>query len=787
MRLGRARKFLARLWRREYLRAGLIILGLAIVFFGQVIFSDRLASPADLLQIDPTYRVEGIGPDYQAQNGLFGDVVIQMEPWHKLFRDALRDGSWPLWNPHQGNGVPHFANYQSATLYPLNWLVVIFGFKWGLLALYIGKLFLIGWCTYLYLRKLKLHHRAALFGAVAFEFSGFNIAWLYWPLTNAIFFLPFSLWLLERIFDKPANRWNYLWLALGLALALFGGHPETMVHLAGLIAAYLVYKLWTTRPKRGLRWSIILKLVGAGFLGTALAAVQLIPFVEYMRASVEWGLRGSLVENPFALNPAVLGGVFVPDLLGNQAWQWFGHIFFAEHAVHYNDLTGGYVGLVTLLLATLAVIYFARQAIVRLYVALAAVALMLVFKFPAWLFAAVTAFPFLDRTNNVRLLFVVAFALAVLASFFVHHLLTQPERKRSRDVWVIGLYALLTLLVTRSALFVLKHFSERADITRITEYLSLLTGYIPLVLLMLVAGAIGVFIVRGRIQWFVLTGLLVIEVVVHGMWYLPSTPSKLFFPESPAVSFLKQSSGNDRIISVSDSAHWWPNTATYYELQDPRVYDAMTLVDHAAVLDQYVPTVGNTRGVIRADANYLNLAGVRYVLASDQKELTAKLALTPKQLTQYPLAADFGEFKIFENKQALSRAFVVGSSAFLSSGLIPDVPTSLTSYQLNRVTIDVTMPQVGTLVLSDTFFPGWHVYVDGVERSVEKADLNFRSVSLEPGPHTVEFVYRPMSLILGGVISLVAALIWLAIAIVFRKRRVKLKAPQLALPYVIRL
>ena len=59
----------------------------------------------------------------------------------------------------------------------------------------------------------------------------------------------------------------------------------------------------------------------------------------------------------------------------------------------------------------------------------------------------------------------------------------------------------------------------------------------------------------------------------------------------------------------------------------------------------------------------------------------------------------------------------------------------------------------GWLVLADTYYPGWRVFVDGVEGRIYRADYVLRAVPLATGSHQVEFVYEPMSFKVGATIS----------------------------------
>ena len=71
----------------------------------------------------------------------------------------------------------------------------------------------------------------------------------------------------------------------------------------------------------------------------------------------------------------------------------------------------------------------------------------------------------------------------------------------------------------------------------------------------------------------------------------------------------------------------------------------------------------------------------------------------------------------------------------------------------NRLQLLVKAPENTFLVLSDTYFPGWKVYVDGHQRKISRANYAFRALPLEVGKHNVAFVYDPLSFKLGALIS----------------------------------
>jgi uncharacterized membrane protein YfhO len=82
-------------------------------------------------------------------------------------------------------------------------------------------------------------------------------------------------------------------------------------------------------------------------------------------------------------------------------------------------------------------------------------------------------------------------------------------------------------------------------------------------------------------------------------------------------------------------------------------------------------------------------------------------------------------------------------------------------YENRRVVIQTQLSAPGVLVLTDAFYPGWRVFINGTERTIRRANHLFRGVELPEGIHQVEFVYDPLSFKLGLTISLcsIAALI----------------------------
>ena len=155
-----------------------------------------------------------------------------------------------------------------------------------------------------------------------------------------------------------------------------------------------------------------------------------------------------------------------------------------------------------------------------------------------------------------------------------------------------------------------------------------------------------------------------------------------------------------------------------------------------------------------------------------------------------------GDVKIYENLDVLGRAFLVhqgtvapndeaalarmqdpafdpAAEVVLSEGeaLVhgaeagPEEAESVrvVEYAPERVEVEVVARAPAYLVLSDAWYPGWKVTIDGAPVPLYRADLLFRAVAVPAGTHHVLFTFRPVSLYIGAGLSL-AGLVGLVVA-----------------------
>lgn len=318
---------------------------------------------------------------------------------------------------------------------------------------------------------------------------------------------------------------------------------------------------------------------------------------------------------------------------------------------------------------------------------------------------------------------------------------------------------------------------------------------------------------------FIICSLIILDLFYYNQKTFPFFPDELFYPETETVRFLKQENekcifrvvnsyklgtlieeDEDEDRQFSPSQNYTP---TIRELQDPLkyigfsdfAYFANTLLPHkiqsaigyeSLVLKRYADFMlsidencgveGGNVGLYKYSSKLLNLMNVKYLLSTK--------VLNSEHLR---LVLD-GDVKVYENKEVLPRAFIVPSVKIMDndgeilreiqkqdfdfeqyaileetpdenyplSGQIEGSMVEILDYNPNKILIEANMTGNGFLVLSDTYYPGWNVYMDGERKKLYRTNYLFRGVFLPEGNHKVVFVYQPQSFMVGFVITITA-------------------------------
>jgi hypothetical protein len=717
-------------------------------------------------------------PPEPKPNAALTDIAQVFHPWLVWASRHLREGVVPLWNPHAYAGVPFFGNGQSALLFPLTLLPVVIPPAIAVTIVSWLKLFGIGVATYWWLRTLAVAPLPALIGAWTFMLSATVIGWLQWTLASTLMFLPALLAATERLRLRPGWRTTAV-LALIVAFDVFAGYPQGTLH------ALVVTTVWALCRLPGGRLPFAARYALGVALGLGVAAIQILPFVEYVRQSLVFAYRGQWTLPLWA--PARSAVTFVMPYFygtGAQAWgPW-----------QFNILVG-WVGIVPIVTLPVAVVAAWRRPGGRFVLGLGAIALALHFGMPV-LFALSTL-PGLSLGTNLRLMPLIALALAALVAFAAEWLgervETGPRLRRAVAVWFVVVIT-ATLGVVAGA---------RTEPAAAAMSISLTTQYVLALIGLTLGAALVARALAGAAppQRIVpaLAALQLASLLPLAMTYNPSVARASFYPTTPALDYVRRETADGGRVLMPG------HLGLLYGLREAHGYDGLT----PRRIEEVTGPVGVGRtaqaGLL---ANTLALHGseplsAARLLASPVLDLVGVRYLvlppgTPPPRPDLTVTYDAADARVFRNDTALPQAFVVGRGRcvtdrearlliaaravdFRREVLLADCdeapPASepgpgaaarITAYGLHAVSVRAVTDRPAFAVLTDTWYPGWVAYVDGQPARLWRADHAFRAVRLEAGEHVVEFRYEPTWLEPGLVISLASVTVVAGMLVVGR-------------------
>ncbi len=390
--------------------ACLILLGLTLLMFVDVLFS-----PREVLL---------------AQQGT--DLSAQFVYWREFGFGQLAQGNLALWNPHIYSGVPYFGGFQSALLYPPNWLHLVLPIDKAVnlgIALHV---FLAGFFLYLWTHHRGLHPAACLLSSILFMFSGPFFLHIYaghLPHLPAMAFAPLLFCAIDGVIRERSTRW-YLVGVLALTMQILAGHPQYVFYTAIAAGLYTLLRL-IKAPRRA---SLLVGL-GSMYLGAAaLTAVQLLAGLQAAGESV----RGSGTPYSFAamlsFAPENFLTLLVPSLFGSISTYW-GRWYLWEMSL-FISVTG-------LVLALYGAVRGSRD--MRLFSG-SMVLILSVLALGAYtpLFRLLYSFvPGFDAFRaNAKFIFLVAMFAVMLAGVGLDDLLNNPRWRRRLSL-ILGIAGLL--------------------------------------------------------------------------------------------------------------------------------------------------------------------------------------------------------------------------------------------------------------------------------------------------------------------------------------------------------
>ncbi len=262
-----------------------------------------------------------------------------------------------------------------------------------------------------------------------------------------------------------------------------------------------------------------------------------------------------------------------------------------------------------------------------------------------------------------------------------------------------------------------------------------------------------------------------------GAAYQQPISTDYYYPTTPAIDRLTQDQDVFRILTTRGDWFGWPfkpDLPAMYNLQDVGGYDSQYLrryVEYVKAIDRSGPPVPAS-----------NFLGPSHFASPLVDLLNVKYALTLNKVKAEGWDLIFKEgMRIYQRSNPLPRAWiaaqaeVIGDDAAIldrlsqsgfdprqtvvleqnpieppgETGSTPAGTVNIEAYANTRIALNAEMQRAGWLVLSEEFYPGWHVTVDGAPANLYRADYILRAVPLTAGSHRIEMWFMPDSFVKG--------------------------------------
>lgn len=730
----------------------------------------------------------------------FRDLGPYFYPMRFHLAQSFRAGELPLWNGHVSMGFPFLANLQAAVFYLPHLSFLVLPFFDAIRFLFVLHHLAAAVGSYLLCRQWGYPSSLSLIGSILFTFGGMLVS-----LGNlldhfqAAVWLPWVLLLGER--SLRSGSWkDFLFFSLILLVQFLAGSPEIYGMSLGL---FLLDALRLKAEDTGTYRKLFFLLLGANALVAGLAMVQILPTLELFLQS--WRSETIPYANvtAWSLHPVSLINLFFLDKEINlHVFNGF-HLFFSHERPLMISL---YLGVVVLPGICL---WFFDSSAKEKTVVFGAVFISLILAMgnhtPIYPFLF-RFFPLLGLVRFPEKFFFVTSAVLwfITLSGLLRFLRGGPSPIRG-SLLVLSLLPILIFLVpylylrfhvdTLIRLIALAKQSAPSDIST-----SMLSSGVLVHLERQISLMLGIFLLlylrkTGRIRDG-LFGALMVAVIffdlssAHRAYQFALDPDSVYqrprIVDSPdkepyrlfynhSLSYLHPNyyrfSPRPFAETVSSVfATLIPNTGVFHGFDYMQELDALGRKPYNLFLK-----VANNLPPERL-YRLLGVLNVKYL--NSLQPLPAGEITLLRHFPEYPswlyridrvVPRTYVASKVVVERDPVKSIDRLSSAEFEAvREVVLEQPLSLPQtrgflaqarivrYADHQASIQTSLSSPAVLVLTDSFYPGWEVYVDGEKREILRANFFFRGVRVPAGNHLVEFKYQPFWFKLGLVVSSVS-------------------------------
>ncbi len=614
---------------------------------------------------------------------------------------------------------------------------------------------------------------------------------------------PFLAWAFIY-FVKNTSLLSFLVLTLVLALEARTNHYQLVYYLGFLLLFLgLPYLVQYFRQKE---WKKMGAQIGLLLIAILLAGIIAAPKLVLTRQYLPYSIRGSSgetaqttaggLEKGYATQwsfppeeivtfviPNFYGGSSqyeytgdaVPQLKGRTIPGYWGNMPFTTSTE--------YLGIFTVFLGLIGIIAYWKRGLVKSLIALSVLALFISFGryFSPVFDIFFNYFPLFDKFRvPSMILFLVEFAMPVFAAFGIEKLLYLHKdglgrwlKSISGVLGILLLIGVVTLLLGgRLQLATAQEFSRYPEQTlqllRTARLEILKTDAWRLIIYSLLASGVVFAYVRKHISFTLFYPVLIVFMLID-MYTIDRRFLNEFVPQQEDQAPFIQSQIDQYILQDDDLFRVFPvgnlfgdNRWCYFH-QSIGGYHAAKMYIYQKMIEENL--YHSTEAGNNINWNMVKLLNVKYLvstqqISSDHINAVGRDPDTEWFLYQvkepFPRAWMVYQTRVIpgvqKQRQTLNQAdFTPGSEAIVSEELLDadngDEQTigsaEVPRFDANHITVEVSTPREGLLVVSENYLPiWWEATMDGEAVPIHQINTLQRGVVVPSGEHTVRFEIR---------------------------------------------
>lgn len=646
-------------------------------------------------------------------NSNFSDLTISHYPNAIYIRNSLVNHHViPLWSGNIFCGYPFDADPLSGYLYPPNWITYFLPLPFGFNLLIYLHLFLgsIGLYKFLRLRGVKIWSSAAgglCFGMMPKLWSHFAAGHI--SLVCAVCLTPWLLFELEKMLaEKSKTSIFFAGLIFGsIVLADVRWIPYAFL----LLISYSFYRLKFDNVKTSINDNLK-KITCSILCGMGVSSTLWIPLIQHSslttRSAMDLGDSLS-----FSLPIIKLVNLLLPIIGGNAEWVVYIGILpliFFMITIFFNDKSSRYwivLGLSGLLIAVSGEIPWISNVWKLPLLNLLRVPARSVFLFGL---SASIVFPltidklinFSENNEQINRIKYFLFIFLVFSIFLSIALFITATQKSFFYFWI----DILVILSVSLIYFAILHKHQ------INSWLPWFFGSLIF---------IDLFVVNYRSIRFIEDSRVIGE--SSDIIIIFNKDVDLFRTYSPSYS-IPQSVAALNGIEMADGVN--PLSLAAYSRYMEKATGVKT-EGYSVTIPPFKTgnvTLDNKDAV--PSGRFLGILNVKYLVSA-----------FPIRAEDFRLLFELDNQYLYKNERFFPRAWIQPEDVITGTILeVPDISITPNKILLRTET-------AGVLVVSDMYYPGWEVFVDGNKTEILRIDGLFKGVFVNSGNHQVVFQYIP--------------------------------------------